>query len=67
MEDAARQYVMEIWPHIKFGLLSSKLLNLLPSKAFPIDDYRLALDRVKSISALSAHSTVKGLIIKNVL
>ena len=27
MEDAARQCVMEIWPHFKFGLLSSKLLN----------------------------------------
>ena len=33
-----------------------------PSKDFPIDEYnRLALDRVKSISAVSAHSAVKGL------
>ena len=32
------------------------------AKGFPIDEFnRLALDRVKSISALSAHSAVKGL------
>ena len=38
------------------------MLNPFPSKGFPIDEYnRLALDRVKSISALSAHSAVKGL------
>ena len=38
------------------------LLNPFPSKDFPIDELnRLALDRVKSISALSAHPAVKGL------
>ena len=37
-------------------------LNPFPSKGFPIDEWnRLALDRVKSIIALSAHSAVKGL------
>ena len=37
-------------------------INPFPSKGFPIDEWnRLALDRVKSISALSAHSAVKGL------
>ena len=36
--------------------------NPFPSKRFPIDEYNhLALDRVKSVSALSAHSAVKGL------
>ena len=38
------------------------LLNPFPSKGFPIvEPNRLALDRVKPISALSAHSAVKGL------
>ena len=36
--------------------------NSFPAKGFPIDELnRLALDRVKSISALSAHSAVKGI------
>ena len=36
--------------------------NPFPSKGFPIDEQnRLALDRVKSISALSAHLALKGL------
>ena len=40
----------------------SSQFNPFPAKGFPIDEYnRLALDRVKSISALSAHSAVKGL------
>ena len=40
----------------------SGCINPFPSKEFPIDEQnRLALDRVKSISALSAHSAVKGL------
>ena len=40
-----------------------KQLNPFPSKGFPIDEQnRLALGRVKSISNLSAHSAVKGLI-----
>ena len=35
--------------------------NPFPAKGFPIDESnRLALDRVKSVSALSAHSAVKG-------
>ena len=35
-----------------------------PSKGFPIDEQnRLALDRVRSMSALSAHAAVKGLFI----
>ena len=38
------------------------VVNPFPSEGFPIDEYnRLALDRVKSISALSTHSAVKGL------
>ena len=38
------------------------VVNPFLSKGFPIDEQnRLALDRVKSISALSAHSAVKGL------
>ena len=38
------------------------VVNPFPSKGFPIDESnRLALDRVKSTSALSAHSAVKGL------
>ena len=37
--------------------------NPFPSKGFPIDESnRLALERIESISALSAHSAVKGLI-----
>ena len=37
-------------------------VNPFPSKGFPIDELnRLALDRVKSISALSTHLAVKGL------
>jgi len=37
-------------------------LHLTLSLRFPIDELnRLALDRVKSISALSTHSAVKGL------
>ena len=41
-------------------------INPFPSKGFPFDEQnRLALDRVKSISALSAHSAVKGLRITN--
>ena len=40
----------------------NRLLNPFPSKGFPIDEQnRLALARVKSISAQSAHSAVKGL------
>ena len=40
-----------------------QLFNHFLSKGFPIDELnRLALYRVKSISALSAHSAVKGLI-----
>ena len=39
------------------------LPNPFPSKGFPIDEYnRLALNRVNSVSALSAQSAVKGLI-----
>ena len=39
------------------------VLNPFPAKGFPINEQnRLALDRVKSISALSADSAVKGLI-----
>ena len=40
------------------------VVNPFPSKRSSIDELeldRLALDRVKSISALSAHSAVKGL------
>ena len=38
------------------------VVNPFPSKRFPIDELnRLALDRVKSISALSTHSDGKGL------
>ena len=37
--------------------------NGFPSKGFPIDEEnRLALDRVKSISSLSADWAVKGLV-----
>ena len=39
--------------------------NPFPAKRFPIDEYnRLALDRVKSISALSAQSAVNWLTAK---
>ena len=45
------------WKNQKFAFL-----NPFPSKGFPIaEQNRLALDRVKSISALSAHLAVKGL------
>ena len=38
------------------------MVNPFRSKGFPFDEQnRLALDRVKSISALSAHAAVKGL------
>ena len=46
------------------GIIKSNSINPFPSKGFPIDEEnRLALDRVKSISALSAHSEVKGLMV----
>ena len=42
---------------------TKNVLNPFPSKGFLIDEWnRLALDRLKSISALSAHAAVKGLI-----
>ena len=48
--------------HAKLHVAPGRGLNPFPSKGFPIDEWnRLALDRVKSISALSAHSAVKGL------
>ena len=39
-------------------------INPFPAKGFPIDELenRLALDRVKSVSALSGHTAVNGLI-----
>ena len=43
-------------------ILLDLALNPFPAKGFPNDEEnRLALDRVKSIRALSAHSAVKGL------
>ena len=40
-------------------------VNLFPSKGFPIDEYNsLALDRVKSMSALSTRLAVKGLSVR---
>ena len=59
-----------IEPHCNFkvSLEKVKLIfhgligTLSRPKGFPVDEQnRLALDRVKSISALSAHSAVKGL------
>ena len=46
------------------SLKRREFLNPFPSKGFSIGEQnRLALDRVKSISALSAHSAAKGLTI----
>ena len=42
------------------------VVNPFPSNGFPIGEYNgLALDSVKSVSALSAHSAVKGLTLVN--
>ena len=41
-------------------------INPFPAKGFTIDEQnRLALNRVKSVSALSTHTAVKGLRILN--
>ena len=59
--DRLRQrIVLKCVLHVQHDYFSS--FNPFPSKGFPIDQQnRLALDGVKSISALSAHSAVKGL------
>ena len=43
IEDAARQCVMEIWPHFKFGFLSSKLLNQNVLQLFDMNNNRATL------------------------
>ena len=60
------QIVLWMWKEI--ANLPEILFNPFPTKGFPIDEYiRLAfkLDRVKSISALSAHSAGKALLLIN--
>jgi len=54
-----------VYPQIEIMCLiwPSHWINPFTAKGFPIDEYnRLALDRVKSISVMSAPTDLKGLV-----